>query len=408
MRGMFCKLKGKLVGFKASKTAITVLKASSRIIHKCYSSYEALIPRKFKFAGVKASEVANSEELIFPSEKFVMPELKDVFGIAHKNFSSYEVVMPAFYVRKFNNAYCYTNREEVFSEEQEVILEYTSQKENPFLGRCKRRLPVNQSVKINACVAHLSLYGLENNYYHFLVECLGRLYLIEKSSFKPDYYIISNHLPFQAELLQILKIDPNRIIPTNEAKLIQAKELIVASFVNNWKHINYRGYIHCQKQWLPKWIGDFYRSKINLNDNIIECRKRIYISRSQAKYRKIENENEVIKVFVNLGFEVYSLETMSVRDQIVLFSQAEIIAGIHGAGFINMSFAPPGTKIFEIFTEHYHDAGHRLQAKVLCNQYYYMVGTTSKVENIHPQQEDVYIDCKNLKQVIADILQKAA
>src|SRR4051812_27769313 len=87
--------------------------------------------------SVKAKDAATDEQLIFPEESFHMPEFKDAFNCAHSNFFSYDVKVPALFVRSFDNAFCFTNREEVFSKKKQVILEYTAQKKNPRIGEIK-------------------------------------------------------------------------------------------------------------------------------------------------------------------------------------------------------------------------------------------------------------------------------
>jgi hypothetical protein len=57
-----------------------------------------------------------------------------------------------------------------------------------------------------------------------------------------------------------------------------------------------------------------------------------------------------------------------------------------------MIFSPRNTIIFELFSEFYHDAGLRILAKALGLNYFYMVGRTRNIENVHPQKENIYID----------------
>ena len=353
--------------------------------------------------GVKASQVANCEQLMFTEEKFRMPELKDVFGDKHKNFYGYEVKIPPFYVRVFNNAYCFTNREEVFTSAKEVIAEYTAQKVNLFIGKSKKILYTKNYRKINARVAHLSLSGLEENYGHFLTECMARYYLLEKSRFKPAYYIISDHLPFQAQMLNLLGISSARVISANSEILIQAKELIVPSFINNWEYLAIRGYKTYQKQWLPYWIADLYKGNIIPKVKITE-KKRVFISRSLAKHRKIDNEKEVESLFIKYGFGVYNDVSMSLKDVAELFANSSVVAGVSSAGFANINFASPYTIIFEIFPQYFHDSGLRIMANTLGLKYYYMIGETKDINNVHPQYENVYVNMEKLEKAIKKII----
>jgi len=43
------------------------------------------------------------------------------------------------------------------------------------------------------------------------------------------------------------------------------------------------------------------------------------------------------------------LGTMSVLEQIELFSNADVVIGTHGAGLANILFCKPNTKVIEIF-----------------------------------------------------------
>jgi hypothetical protein len=73
------------------------------------------------------------------------------------------------HVREFKNAFCFTDREEVFTENCEVVLEQTSQKINPLLNNIIKKTKI---IKFNKSVAHFALNGLENNYGHHLREPL--------------------------------------------------------------------------------------------------------------------------------------------------------------------------------------------------------------------------------------------
>ena len=81
--------------------------------------------------------------------------------------------------------------------------------------------------------------------------------------------------------------------------------------------------------------------------------KKIFIDSSDSsqrikKLRLIINENEVKSFLINKGFESIILGNFHFSDQIKIFNNAEIIIGLHGAGFANMCFCKPGTKIIEI------------------------------------------------------------
>jgi capsular polysaccharide biosynthesis protein len=335
------------------------------------------------------------EELIYPEIDFHMPGKLDIFGQKHNNFSAYTCSIPSLNVRSIANAKCVVGNEEVFTSNDEVIAEYTTQKINPWIGRNKNILS-NPKI-VNGSVLNLSLSGLEKNYGHWLIECLSRFYLFKKSRFKPNFYILSNNLSFQKQFIEFLEIDNKKILELKPNTIIQADEIIVPSFINNWEIINLLGHKHYQKQWLPSWIRNIYREKIEP----VKCGiNKIYVSRLFAKYRKIENENEIIKILKNRGYKIYFLENMLVKDQIELFSNASIVLGAHGSGFSNMLFCPQNTLICELFSEHYHDSTFKILANVLGLEYYYMICKTNNIRRIHPQKENMYINLSQLESAL--------
>ena len=357
----------------------------------------------FKIKGISIKDIDCEEELIFPEENFQMPAIKDILGFSHECFGDFNSNIPPFYVRSIKNGICRTDKEEVYINEGEVLEEFTSQEENPRVGKLKlNKIKIKY---IKGKIAYLSLAGLENNYYHWLIECLGRLYLVEKSRFKPDYYILSQNMPFKKEYVKLLGIDENKIIPAESKQIIQADELIVPDFINNWSFINFRGYQHYQKQYLPSWIGNLYKEKIltNVQETVP---KRLYISRNKANYRKVLNEKELIDVLKKYNFEIIYPEDICIIEQINLFYNAEIIISPTGAGLGSIVFAKPRTRVLELCPEYFHTSCLRILAHVMKLDYNYFVGKTTDT-SMHPQQENFSVDLEDFKSIVFDKILKA-
>lgn len=77
-------------------------------------------------------------------------------------------------------------------------------------------------------------------------------------------------------------------------------------------------------------------------------RSYIYISRAKCHYRKLANEDQVWPLLRDVGFHKVFLEDMPLAEQIETLSGAEIVLGVHGAGFANILFCQPGTRVIEI------------------------------------------------------------
>jgi capsular polysaccharide biosynthesis protein len=76
-----------------------------------------------------------------------------------------------------------------------------------------------------------------------------------------------------------------------------------------------------------------------------EFPKRIFMSRKTASNRKSFNEDAVMQLLSEFGFEAIVADTLSIADQISLFNQAEWIMGGTGAAFTNLLYCNNTTKV---------------------------------------------------------------
>lgn len=76
--------------------------------------------------------------------------------------------------------------------------------------------------------------------------------------------------------------------------------------------------------------------------------RRVFISRSRAHSRRLVNEEEVMALCAQYGFEVVVPETLSFREQVKLFAEAEALIGVKGAAFANAMFCAPDAKVMLI------------------------------------------------------------
>ena len=103
-------------------------------------------------------------------------------------------------------------------------------------------------------------------------------------------------------------------------------------------------------------------------------KKRIYISRSDAKIRHLTNELDVERILSDFGFETVVMSQYTLEQQIQIFRQAEMILGSHGAAFTHLAFARPGSIFMEFFEQgHFNPAYYRI-AGLRKLKYGFMVG----------------------------------
>jgi hypothetical protein len=215
---------------------------------------------------------------------------------------------------------------------------------------------LSKILKYDGRLAVIAQYGAFN-YFHWTNEVLGRLALIEMQGIEYDKLYVPMIRSYMKEfLIDLWGIDPSKIIPAEETiDFVQADELIVPSMIYNLitplANTNQAGMGHYIHPILIKYVHEkiLFQLKHKINIDKYNFSKRIFISRKDAPFRKIINEDEIFNLFEAKGFKRYVLSQMSVIEQIVLFHNAEIIVGEHGAGLTNILFCEPKTKVIELF-----------------------------------------------------------
>jgi hypothetical protein len=75
--------------------------------------------------------------------------------------------------------------------------------------------------------------------------------------------------------------------------------------------------------------------------------KGIYYYRT-GRYRKVVNDEEIIRELTGLGFYCTSFDELSYIKAFQLMQQTKLFVGIHGGGLTNMMFLPPESTVIEI------------------------------------------------------------
>jgi capsular polysaccharide biosynthesis protein len=109
--------------------------------------------------------------------------------------------------------------------------------------------------------------------------------------------------------------------------------------------------------------------------------KRIYVSRGNVGRRRVTNEQDVLTTLSKkYGFMPVSMDQLSVKEQAILFYQAESIIAPHGAALTNLLFIQPHTKVIEMVPHGYVNNCFHIISSHLDANYYCLFGETYEDE----------------------------
>ena len=79
----------------------------------------------------------------------------------------------------------------------------------------------------------------------------------------------------------------------------------------------------------------------------------IFVGRATAPNRRLRNHAEIAAVCAARGFVPVELDGMTLPEQVALFAGARRIVGLHGAGLANLLFCRPGAAVLELLMDQY-------------------------------------------------------
>jgi capsular polysaccharide biosynthesis protein len=232
--------------------------------------------------------------------------------------------------------------------------------------------PVSQTID-ERCV-HL---GGDHNFCHWITRNMVKLGLLEGTPYETLPYLINADLRrHQREFLELLNVPEERLIKLERPALVHVRELVVPTNVTN--HLK----MGIGTEWLRHHLAHCM--------DAAPPQDLLYVSRSDAKVRRLVNEDEVIAALTPLGFQTILPGALPVREQILRFSRAKVIVGAHGAAFGNLVFAPKTARVIE-FTSTFkaHIPDFHVLAKICGFHFSSIVSDDYDFSRSEPYQADI-------------------
>lgn len=228
-----------------------------------------------------------------------------------------------------------------------------------------------------------------SNTFHWTFDVLPRLKLLEDIIEDIDHLIVPEKLnQFQLDSLKHLQISPTKLLQIKNGDHFICENLFVTSFPRK------KGYV-------PRWACEFLRKSFIPKDIGLPHRL-IYITRKDAFFRRITNEEEIEDYLISLGFEIIQMSNFSFMEQVKIFAESKVVVGPHGAGLTNIVFCQ-NAKILEIFSPSYAPTMYWMISNNVGNDYYYILGEDLP-GNTHPEWKDFKVDINQFKQILENIL----
>lgn len=170
------------------------------------------------------------------------------------------------------------------------------------------------------------------NHFHWMADTLPKVALLPLAS-EPDTPVLvpAGLSRTQIASLAALGLAPERLVPIDHPHT-HVDELVVPSFAGR------PGY---PPPWAVAWLRD------RLVTDPATTGRRLWISRARAPRGRVANESAVRATLQRYGFESVLAETLSLHDQLRLYSEAELIVAAHGSGLTNI-FASRDATVVEL------------------------------------------------------------
>lgn len=187
------------------------------------------------------------------------------------------------------------------------------------------------------------------NYYHWLIECLPRLYiwkLMRESNPNIKILVRDNMTSgYHRQWFTWLGISDNDLIIAPHDNNVHILRAIYQPIIGNpW----FSFAAHHALTELIKTSGVNYVEPISSSRGLINI---AFICRKPGSVRSIYNLDALRMHYPGVKLTCYFAEDLLVDQQIGVFSSAHIVVGVHGAGLSNASLCSAGSILCEIHTE---------------------------------------------------------
>jgi capsular polysaccharide biosynthesis protein len=233
-----------------------------------------------------------------------------------------------------------------------------------------------------------------DNFHHWLIDLLPRLGLVQRAGYQLAQFdhVIVNHAgrPYQRSTLAHLGIPAEKILLADEKLFLRCESLVVPS-------------LKPQHQTLPAADLAFLRGAFLHDLPSGTARRKIFLSRGDARFRRLANEAELKPLLESHGFEIVCPADLDFIAQARLFAESTWIAGPAGAAFANLVFATAPARVVEIAPPQWLAAFHWMISARSGLEHTILLGDGPVMRGVpdsSARQADITLPCAKLASVL--------
>ncbi|TAF55266.1 MAG: glycosyltransferase family 61 protein [Oscillatoriales cyanobacterium] len=246
--------------------------------------------------------------------------------------------------------------------------------------------PVIQTIETGYFLA----LAATENYYHQVLDVVSSLVQYPLQQLNCPLFIFAEQLELTRRLVEGAGIDRERVQPISPEMGIVVKTGFVPTAERSLDH---------RVGVMGRKIGENILRKSGVQPR--HNAERIYISRRRSSQRPLQNEVAVEAMLQELGFQIVFMEDESLEHQIAIVRGAKVVVAPHGAGLINVLFAPAGMVVIELVPESYPHPAFCKLAHFCGHLYYPLFGEMKEVADLSAEENfHWWVDCDRLRELL--------
>lgn len=196
-----------------------------------------------------------------------------------------------------------------------------------------------------------------SNYWHFMAYVLPT---IMENRDKANYFLIANTTEYIIEYISLLGININRLVPIRGRPIVAERLNLSGSLLPCY-----------DKHYAPYAGLKAVAHKLKEYRMHRSSQMKVYIDRLSSNNGSINRRvmpDPSWKVFIEgLGFRVVYVEKMTVREQIEIFSEADVVMAMHGAALTNCIYMHREATVIELMHENGVENGYLDMFRTISN-----------------------------------------